>query len=289
MPVLSITKTYQDGDILTEADLDNIRESVEGFFNTTGIDSDNIQAGGVGVSDIGINDDQYLEFGTGNDGAIGVAASNKLIIKNVTTDTDIDVQVSPGAVLTTAMTIKGSTGKVVGLADPDLSVGGSAVNVTTLKQFMPVGIILPYSKTTAPTGFLLCDGSAVSRTTYSDLFAAIASTAGQGNGATTFNVPDLRGRFIRGWDNAAGRDPDAATRTAINTGGNTGDNIFSLQDEEFKAHTHNQTDNVSGTGTGAIQPVGGNSAVNTGSRATSSTGGNETRPKNVNVNFIIKY
>ena len=57
--------------------------------------------------------------------------------------------------------------------------------------------------TTAPSGYLKCNG-AVSRTTYADLFAIIGTTHGAGNGSTTFNVPDLRGEFVRGWDDSRG-------------------------------------------------------------------------------------
>src|SRR3990172_7866111 len=88
MPTLSITKTYADGDILLEADLDAIRTSIQTFINTTGLSTDNIQANGVGVSEIGINDSEYLEFGTGNDGRIGVV-SDDLYIENVTSNKDI--------------------------------------------------------------------------------------------------------------------------------------------------------------------------------------------------------
>lgn len=62
----------------------------------------------------------------------------------------------------------------------------------------PVGSIVPYGGTTAPDGWLVCDGSAVSRATYADLFAVIGTTFGSGNGTTTFNVPDLQGRFPLG-------------------------------------------------------------------------------------------
>lgn len=60
------------------------------------------------------------------------------------------------------------------------------------------GLIFPYAGSTAPAGFLLCDGSAVSRLTYADLFTLIGTTYGAGDGSTTFNVPDLRGSVIIG-------------------------------------------------------------------------------------------
>ena len=73
--------------------------------------------------------------------------------------------------------------------DSDAIPNGSGVSI---------GTIVPYGGTSAPTGFLACDGSAISRTTYADLFSAISTTWGTGDGSTTFNIPDLRNRFIRG-------------------------------------------------------------------------------------------
>ena len=75
------------------------------------------------------------------------------------------------------------------------------------KEIVRPGIISPHGASTPPTGWLECDGSAISRTTYSALFAAIGTTWGVGDGSTTFNIPDLRGYHLRGWDNGAGRDP----------------------------------------------------------------------------------
>lgn len=69
---------------------------------------------------------------------------------------------------------------------------------TTLHSGVPAGSVIPYAGASAPTGYLLCDGTAVSRTTYAALFAVIASTYGNGDGSTTFNLPDLRGRFPLG-------------------------------------------------------------------------------------------
>ncbi|MBR9914013.1 MAG: tail fiber protein [Algicola sp.] len=78
---------------------------------------------------------------------------------------------------------------------------------------VPIGAVFAFPSATLPTGYLSCDGSAVSRNTYAELFAVIGSTYGNGDGATTFNLPDYRGEFLRGLDNGSGTDPDAATRT----------------------------------------------------------------------------
>lgn len=75
-----------------------------------------------------------------------------------------------------------------------------------ISSINPVGSIITFAKNSSPIGFLECDGSAISRTTYNSLFSVIGAVFGVGDGSTTFNIPDLRGEFIRGWDNSAGID-----------------------------------------------------------------------------------
>lgn len=178
------------------------------------------------------------------------------------------------------------------------------------------GEIVSYGGATPSAYMLECDGSAVSRTTYAGLFARLGEAWGEGDGATTFNLPDLRGRFLRGQDDGAGRDPDAGSRTAANTGGNTGDNVGSVQSGATASHTHSfsattSTDGshahgpaspaslfVTDTGGGGIISGGGafgaqSSTTSAGSHShtlsgtSGSTGGNETRPINANVKFCI--
>ena len=120
-----------------------------------------------------------------------------------------------------------------------------------------------------PPGYLKCNGAAVSRTTYADLFAEIGTFYGPGNGSTTFNLPDARGEFLRGWDDGRGVD--------------AGRVLGSWQADELKAHTHPETRTVDG---GSGYPGGdGGSLLNTD---TGSTGGDETRPRNIAVLFCIK-
>lgn len=108
------------------------------------------------------------------------------------------------------------------------------------KDAVPVGAIFSFPVATAPSGYLECDGSAVSRTTYADLFALISSTYGAGDGSTTFNLPDYRGQFLRGFDNGAGEDPDVTSRTDRGDG-IVGDNIGTKQDFDFAQHLHNHS------------------------------------------------
>jgi microcystin-dependent protein len=114
----------------------------------------------------------------------------------------------------------------------------------TIFNTLPPGIVVPFGGSSAPPGWLLCDGSPVSRTVYQNLFLSIGTVWGNGDGSTTFHLPDLRGRFLRGKDGGIGRDPDRTTRTAANPGGNTGDNVGSVQDN---AHGHDHANTRSAT------------------------------------------
>lgn len=155
---------------------------------------------------------------------------------------------------------------------------GAAVGV-------PSGVIQAFGGETAPADYLICDGSPVSRTTYANLYAAIGDAFGEGDGVNTFNLPDLRGRFLRGVDAGAGRDPGG--RTEMNPGGNAGDNVGSIQDEAFKSHAHDQRTKV-GAYAGNTGIFGASASNDQSGGPTGFVGGAETRPKNANVNFIIK-
>jgi len=100
---------------------------------------------------------------------------------------------------------------------------------TAIDQATPPGTVVAFAGPVVPTGWLLCNGDAKSRSTYAALFAAIGTVHGAGDGASTFNLPDYRGRFLRGVDGASGRDPDSTSRSAAGDGGNSGDKIGSLQ------------------------------------------------------------
>lgn len=150
----------------------------------------------------------------------------------------------------------------------------------------PIGSILLWATATPPTGWLECSGQAVSRTTYAALFALIGVTYGAGDASTTFNLPDMRGRFVRGWSHGTGRDPDAVSRT--NRGDDTtGDNVGTIQTDEFESHTHPLSFNM--TSATAVD-TGGTTFIAFGSAdgPTGATGGNETRPLNINMMYVIR-
>lgn len=116
-----------------------------------------------------------------------------------------------------------------------------ASNVVS-SALIPVGVINPYAGSTAPTGWLLCSNQPVSRETYSALFAVIGTTYGSGDGSTTFNVPDLRGRTVAGLDNMGGTAASRLTSTVLtasNTLGATGGTqTHVLAAGELPSHTH---------------------------------------------------
>jgi microcystin-dependent protein len=97
-----------------------------------------------------------------------------------------------------------------------------------------VGTVIAYgpvvdASSPPPAGWLFCDGRALSRERYAELFKVIGTIHGAGDGVDTFNLPDYRGRFQRGVDRGTGRDPEANQREAARVGGATGDNVGSIQ------------------------------------------------------------
>lgn len=168
---------------------------------------------------------------------------------------------------------------------------GSLMWVTI--DITPPGQIGWFARNTPPTGWLEANGQAIDRSNFKNLFDAIGTTFGAGNGVTTFNIPDLRGEFVRGWDNGRGVDENRGFGTS--------------QDSENKSHTHEIDDpghthsfkiNAESNGNnsnywfgGAEYPVPTN--FNVGSATTGisvkSTGGSEARPRNVAMLVCIKY
>jgi microcystin-dependent protein len=169
----------------------------------------------------------------------------------------------------------------------------------------PIGSIMPFAGDASkkPKGWLLCDGSAVSRSEYENLYNVIGTAWGSGNNSTTyFNLPDLRGVFLRGVSGNSEKDTDVAGRMPIKDGGNSGNNVGSYQDDairnitgRFKTSWHSgltdgsfladsQTDKAyweSGTSEKEfIISFDASRVVQTGA---------DNRPKNVAVNYIIKY
>ena len=191
-----------------------------------------------------------------------------------------------------------SVGSSITIADTDgvvVNDGGTmkSVPASDFKEYiMPTGAVLPYAGSSAPTGFLLCYGQAISRSTYADLFSAISTTYGTGDGSSTFNVPDLRGRVAAGQDDMGG---SSANRLTDQTGGLNGDTLgdtggsetHTLTTAQMPAHTHTVAaqQQVSGDSTNR----GGSGQLGAAATITSSSTGGDGAHNNVQPTIILNY
>ena len=158
-----------------------------------------------------------------------IAGANQLVLANGNVGIGTT---SPSAALEVSGQVKITGGNPA--AGKVLTSDANGLASWSFVAFMPAGVILPFAGATAPSGYLLCDGSSLLRADYSGLFAVIGTAYGAVDG-THFNLPDMRGKFMRGTDNmgtaagAAGQDPNATARASCTTGGNSGNSVGSCQ------------------------------------------------------------
>lgn len=218
--------------------------------------------------------------------------AGSVIFRNLTSGSD-GVTVNPPNALASNYSVTlpptNSTGGTVLLTydtSNNISIGPSLSTV----GFNPAGTLIMSGSTVTPAGYLLCDGSSKLIASFPILAAALLDP---GSGlyafgsadSTHFNVPEGRGMFMRGMTGSTSNDPDASTRTALATNGNVGNALGSLQQWQIQSHTH---------GVAAIEGGGGFSGppISAGtpgfSYTTNNTGGNQTNPLNVYINYYIK-
>ena len=158
---------------------------------------------------------------------------------------------------------------------------------------VPAGSVFSFATSTVPSGYLECNGAAVSRSTYASLFSAISTTWGVGDGSSTFNLSDLRGQFVRGWDNSAGVD--------------SGRSFASSQSDQNKSHNHSINDSghnhTAGNWGGSFGGSSGVTVFRSDQSGTNSSiiqsattgisiqndGGTEVRVKNYALMYVIKF
>jgi microcystin-dependent protein len=228
-----------------------------------------------------------------------------------TGDADRTLDISAGSV-----TVSAAGAALVDDADAaaqrtTLGLGSAAVADAVF--LTPTAAILPYAGASAPSGWLLCFGQAVSRTTYATLFAALSTTYGAGDGSTTFNIPDIRGRVIAGQDDMGGTSANRLTGLSGGVDGDTlggtgGIETHTLLTAEMPAHQHflaanaaitdnspalNNTQYIlkdSSTGGNATYILNGTATVATVGLSSSTGGGgvhNNVQPTII-LNYIIK-
>lgn len=211
-------------------------------------------------------------------------------------DTDGDITLTPngsGSVVIDGLSMPQADGSANQVLKTD---GSGNLGFTT---FLPSGTVLPFAGSTAPSGYQLCYGQAISRTTYASLFSAIGTTYGSGDGSTTFNVPDLRGRTIAGQDDMGG---SSANRLTNQSGGVDGDTLggaggaetHTLTTAQLASHSHSATsltltdaDDTGSTPNSAEHNPTGN-LRQTYTPAIGSTGGDSAH-NNVQPTLILNY
>lgn len=221
--------------------------------------------------------------------------------------------VTPGKVFTSNEVVTPTNLNQLGvptvtLADSEVSTAKIADGAVTQSKLnssvtlVPTGAVMPFAMNSAPNGWLAANGTAVSRTTYAALFAAIGTTYGTGDGNSTFNLPDLQGYFVRG----AGTNTDG---TAAGTfGAKQADAVIShthsgTTGNDSPDHTHQNTGpssgvNQQGQSGGAVAWAGGQTYTTSGAStrhthtfttsSQSPAGATETRPKNIALLYCIK-
>ena len=247
-------------------------------------------AGGTLTGNVNLGDNVKAIFGAGSDlqiwhagdaSYVGEIGTGNLVLFG---DANVDIQNAAGQ-----KTFRGESGGAANLFHANsvkLTTTATGINVTgtvaatavtgdgsglTGLAGTPTGALLYFAASTAPTGFIKANGASLSTTTYADLFAIVAYTYG-GSGAS-FTLPDLRGEFMRGWDDARGVD--------------SGRVFGSAQTDLFKSHNHSY--NLYGNVPAVTSNIAASSGGYGGANTVTSTGGTETRPRNIALLACIKY
>ncbi len=209
---------------------------------TTNISLSNIQQSGANSGQIPKWDGKNWVAVDDAQGVITINGLNNMV--DIESGTGINVITSGGNKIKIEANITPDDIKK-GTADTNQILKWNGTNWTPNKdETVPVGSIIAFggTKNTIPIGWFLCDGTPLSSTNYPDLYAVIGTAWGTGSdgSGTNFNLPDLRGLFLRGVTEGVNRDPDASNRTTtLKTGQNTGNSIGSFQDDAYQGHWHN--------------------------------------------------
>ena len=259
------------------ASLDNLASELNTFGSEANTLEANVNAKEQSAQDAAIISQVAANFKGAWDSATAYIHPSAVIYNGVFYISLQDSTNQDPTTATTYWTVVKDQGKTLHTIGSGLPNEGYSKNDIDNGVAMPVGSVITVSSINVPNGFLECNGAELSRTTYANLYAVIGDTYGAGDGSTTFNIPDLRGEFIRGFDNGRGID--------------SGRGIGTAQLDAIQEHGHNI---YGGTGSKAGMnntyayhasgyKYGGNAEVVNANTA------NETRPRNIAMMFVIKY
>jgi microcystin-dependent protein len=268
--------------------------------NTTGSFATYIKAAGGTAIQVGQGTNIYIASDGVNIHKVGGETS--VSAYTVNTLEVINSAVFSGTVSVAAIAVTGivsaASGEFSGnvTANSFIGSGSSLTGITGV----PTGTLLPYGGATAPSGYLLCYGQTVSRTTYSDLFTAFSTTYGAGDGSTTFELPDLRGRLVAGKDDMGSVSANRLTNLSGgidgdvlgDTGGSESHTLLAAE-SGVPEHEHAYNKVVTNTSSGAIgdagfaanQPSSQYTSSNTAEDAASAH--NNVQPTII-LNYIVK-
>lgn len=334
----SITVTTYDNEITQVAQLEGLAVPQVYFRKRAGLTTWGAWYRGFGTNNTSVNVQTFLgaadyaamrsQLGLSNKAEAG-ANTDITSLGGLTTP----LSVGQGGTGTTASTGTGSTVRSdtptftgTPLA-PTAAFGANSTQIATTAfvqanaTAVPAGAYLQSASPNTPTGYLACNGAAVSRTTFAALFAAIGGLYGAGDGSTTFNLPDARGLFMRGLDNGRGVDASrtlgsyqASQNISHNHTGSAdaaGTHAHTASSSYVGDHTHTTPAagfNTGGSAANQIAAIPGSPLMNTGAAGghahaiyvdavgnhthtltIAAQGGNESRPQNIAVNVFIKY
>jgi len=241
-------------------------------------------------------------------GQSATASQHNTPLEDIASEITASVPVNGSKAMTGNLAM--GSNKITGLGDGTVATDAAAYG--QLAVWMPAGIIAPYAGTTEPSGWLFCYGQAISRTTYATLFAAISTTYGSGDGSTTFNLPDLRGRVVAGQDDMGGSSANRLTGASGGVdgdvlGGAGGAETHTLTEAQLASHTHTATVTdpghlhtfgitFSGTTAGAGSArnnfdlvTANTSSATTGISVSNASVGSGTAHNNVQPTLILNY